>query len=159
MHRRRFIQHTATSMSASLLASGVLSGRTANAAQPNVRLHSRPPKLDGVQLAIATICTDGFGNRHHEPAMKFIPEFGFKNVELNLWYPNQITPRYISQLKQRCADTGLTPISVQGSSFGAEGRHALMKDYSHKLLMMQYARQLGCNIVSSQDPSGVRKAN
>lgn len=146
MHRRRFIQHTASSMGAGLIASG-LPGRRATAGPPNDRSTIRTPKLDGVQLAIASICTDGFGNRHHEPAMEFIPQFGFKNVELNLWYPDQITPSYIARLKQRCADAGLKPISVQGSSFGAEGRHAVMKDYSHKLLMMQYARQLGCHIV------------
>ena len=103
--------------------------------------------FDHVELAIATICTDGFANKHHEPAMKFIPQFGFRNVELNLWYPDQITPHYITQLKQRCQDAGLKPISVQGSGFGGDGRSGTLKDVSHKLLMMQYARQLDCHIV------------
>ena len=103
--------------------------------------------FDRVELAIATICTDGFANKHHEPAIKFIPQFGFRNVELNLWYPDQITPHYIAQLKQRCQDAGLKPISVQGSGFGGDGRSGTLKDVSHKLLMMQYARQLDCHIV------------
>jgi len=149
MQRRSFVRHAAFSFGASLLSAndGSLPFRGASAAQPDQRSGVKTPKLKGVQLAIATICTDGFGNKHHEPAMKFIPQFGFKNVELNLLYPDQITPSYVSKLKQRCADAGLNSISVQSTSFGAEGRHAVMKDYSHKLLMMQHARQLGCQIV------------
>lgn len=104
--------------------------------------------FDKIDLAIATICTDGFGNRHHEPAMEFIPQFGFRNVELNLWYPDQLTPPYIDRLQSRCADAGLSPISIQGSGFGAPGgRNGIIKDVSHKLLCMQYAKQLGCHIV------------
>ena len=102
----------------------------------------------GVQLAIATICTDGFANQHHEPAMRYIPEFGYRNVELNLWFSDQITPDYIQQLSERCAKVGLTPISIQGTGFGVhDGRNGIIKDLSHKLMMMQYAKQLGCRIV------------
>lgn len=147
MHRRQFIQHATRSVGIGVVATGLLPRHGAMASPPKDPVSVRTPALRGVQLAIATICTDGFGNRHHEPAMEFIRSFGFKNVELNLWYPDQITPSYIATLTRRCADAGLKPISVQGSSFGAEGRHALMKDYAHKLLMMQYARALGCQIV------------
>ncbi len=38
------------------------------------------PGAAGARLAIATICTDGFGNQHHEPAIRHIPAMGFKNV-------------------------------------------------------------------------------
>lgn len=105
-------------------------------------------RISGVELAIATICTDGFGNRHHEPAMEYIPKLGYRNVELNLWYPDQITPNYVAGLKKRCANAGLNPVSVQSTGFGVEGRrNGVMKDVSHKLLMMNYAKQLDCNIV------------
>lgn len=104
--------------------------------------------FSGIELAIATICTDGFVNQHHEPAMEFIPQFGFRNVELNLWYPEHIRPAYTRQLKSRCADAGLRPISVQGTGFAAQGgRDGIIKDVSHKLLLMQYARDLDCRIV------------
>lgn len=143
MRRRQLIQCAAGSLGTGMLASTLLPFRNARAA----RREARTTSLDGIQLAIATICTDGFGNQHHEPAMEFIPQLGFKNVELNLWYPDQITPSYIGNLKQRCKDSGIIPISLQGTSFGADGRSAVIKDYSHKLLMMQYAKQLGCGIV------------
>ena len=147
MHRRKFASGTVGSIGAGMLASTLIPSRTSIAVHRDNQLTELNRSLDGVQLAIATICTDGFGNQHHKPAMEIIPHLGFKNVELNLWYPDQITPSYIAKLKERCTASGLKPISVQGSSFGAEGRQAVMKDYSHKLLMMQYASQLGCNIV------------
>lgn len=106
------------------------------------------PRQRAVELAIATICVDGFTNQHHEPAMEWIPKLGFQNVELNLWYADQITPTYVGKLHERCIEAGLTPISVQGTAFGVDGgRSGLMKDVSHKLLMMQYAKRLGCRIV------------
>lgn len=146
MDRRDFVQRSALSFGAGLLTNSFFAGQ-AGAEPPAQQAAAAKPQLKGVRLAIATICTDGFSNQHHEPAMKFLPQIGFKNVELNLLYPDQIAPSYVSKLKQRCAEAGLTPTSVQGTSFGADGRHAVMKDYSHKLLMMQHAQQLGCRIV------------
>ena len=100
-----------------------------------------------MELAIATICVDGFANRHHEPSFKIIPSLGFKNVEFNLWYPDVITPSYMRSLKQRCAETGLTPISLQGVGFGGEGNGGISKDIAHKLVLMDGCRTLGCHIV------------
>ncbi|MEM7384538.1 MAG: hypothetical protein AAF514_06290 [Verrucomicrobiota bacterium] len=62
--------------------------------------------FSGVKLAVATICADGFSNRQHQPSMKFLRGFGFENVELNLWYPEHLTPRYIRDLKTRCIEAG-----------------------------------------------------
>lgn len=98
----------------------------------------------GVELAIATICTDGFGNHNHEPAFRVIPGLGFKNVEFNVWYPQTITPRYIRDLKARCVQTGLKAVCLQGSSFGGEGNSGVIKDISHKLVLMDACRELGC---------------
>ena len=103
--------------------------------------------FQGVQLAIATICTDGFGNQHHQPAFEVIPKLGFKNVEFNLWYPDTITPQYIQSIKQRCSETRLTPVSLQGSGFGGEGNGGLSKDVAHKLILMQGCKSLDCHIV------------
>ncbi|MEM7558179.1 MAG: sugar phosphate isomerase/epimerase family protein [Planctomycetota bacterium] len=145
MQRRNFLGQSA--VATSLLVGGTACRSWGLPSAVAASALNTATRLEGVQLAIATICTDGFANRHHEPAMQVIPETGFKNVELNLWYPDQITPSYIAKLKDRCADAEINPISVQGTGFGADGRHAVMKDYSHKLLMMQYAKQLGCKIV------------
>lgn len=129
---------------AAVAASGFL-------ASDHQSLKADPPKgfagFQGVHLAIATICTDGFGNHHHEPAFRVIPELGFSNVEFNLWYPDTITPRYIRSIRRRCDETGLTPISLQGSGFGGEGNSGLTKDVAHKLALMQGCKALGCHIV------------
>lgn len=110
--------------------------------------------IEGVHLAIATICTDGFGNHHHAPAFRVIPELGLKNVEFNLWYPDTITPGYLRGIKERCAATGLVPVSLQGSSFGAEGNAGVLKDLAHKLTLMRGCVELGCHIVKC---TGVRR--
>lgn len=143
MRRREFSGLAAAGAVAATLAPNrfLLSGCLA-AAQPR--------GFDGfqfVELAIATICTDGFGNHGHRPAFDSIPSFGFKNVEFNLWYPDTITPQYIESIGKRCEQTGLKPISLQGTGFGGAARDGLIKDVSHKLLLMQYCQQLDCHIV------------
>lgn len=97
-----------------------------------------------VDLAIATICTDGFENRRHEPAFRLIPQIGVKNVEFNVWFADTITPNYFADLKERSARAGLRPVCVQGSTFGGEGRGGVLKDVGHKLALMYGARELGC---------------
>ena len=145
MDRKQFLHAAAAATFTSVLPKRPARGTPQDKQQQS---ESQLPTIDGVQLAIASICTDGFGNQHHEPAMKFIPQLGFKNVELNLLYPDHITPRYVSRLKQRCQDAGLKPVSLHGIGFGAQGgKNGIVKDVAHKLLMMQYARQLDCHIV------------
>lgn len=126
---------------------------------------SRPPTTPEkpfVDLAIATLCTDGFGNRGHEPAFRLIPQIGFRNVEFNVWYPNTITPSYLATIASRCEATGLRPISLQGTGFGAEGRSGVIKDVGHKLSLMYGCRQLGCRRIkctgAGRDTQGGLKA-
>ena len=137
-NRRYFLTSTA------LAAAGTLasSSRRAWGAQPK-----NVSEIRGIELAIATICCDGFANRHHEPSFKLIPQTGFRNVEFNLWYPDTITPQYLESLKERCNQTGLTPVSLQGSGFGGEGNAGIIKDISHKLTLMHGCQQLGCRRV------------
>jgi sugar phosphate isomerase/epimerase len=100
-----------------------------------------------VDLAVATICTDGFANRHHEPAFRLLPQTGLHNVEFNVWFADTITPGYMTGLKERSARAGLRPISLQGTAFGGENRVGVLKDVGHKLALMYGARELGCRIV------------
>lgn len=138
INRRDFVTKTA---STALVASALGAAGWAASRSGSVR------SIKGIQLAIATICVDGFGNHHHEPTFRVVPELGFKNVEFNLWYPDTIVPRYIEGLQQRCLETRLNPISVQGSGFGGEGRTGLNKDLSHKLLLLDHCQRLGCRVV------------
>jgi len=98
-----------------------------------------------VELAIATITCDGFGDENFEKAFAVIPRLPFKNVEFNCWYGRNLTPNGIRSIKERCRQHSLIPICVQGSSFGASGN--VIKDVTHKLWNMEAARQLGCKRV------------
>lgn len=101
------------------------------------------PSLNGIQLAIATICCDGFGDEDFEPSFEIIPKTGFRNVEFNCWYPRNLTPTGLTRITERCKKRGLTPICVQGTAFG-DGK---VKDVSHKLWCLEAAKTLGCHRV------------
>ncbi len=110
-------------------------------------LHSvDKPNLDrrhGVEIAVATICLDGFGDENFEQAFDIIPKTPIKNIEFNVWHPRTITPSGIEGIRRRCYEHGLKPISLQGSSFGEH----VTKDVAHKLWLMEKARDLGCRRV------------
>jgi sugar phosphate isomerase/epimerase len=102
-------------------------------------------KQKRVELAIATITCDGFGDENFEHAFSLIPALPYKNVEFNCWYGRNLTPQGIQSIKGRCGQHKLKPVCVQGSSFGASGN--IIKDVTHKLWNMEAARQLGCKRV------------
>ena len=130
--RRSFVQHS------SALLAGLGLGVKATAA-PKAGIDKRKR----VELAIATICLDGFGDEYFEPAFDIIPKTGIKNVEFNVWYPRTVTPSGIDSIRDRCYANGLRPISLQGTSFGDN----VLKDVTHKLWLMEQARALGCRRV------------
>jgi sugar phosphate isomerase/epimerase len=138
LSRRTFLKTAAT---ASAAASPFVAA-TSRAATP-VRAKEKP----FVDLAIATICTDGFAHHRHEPAFRLLPEIGVRNVEFNVWFPDTITPTYMAGLRERSARAGLRPVCVQGSSFGGDGRQGVLKDVGHKIALMYGARELGCRRV------------
>lgn len=140
--RRNFLKTIGGAAALPLLASG-----TTNAATPAVGTAASPAEKSFRDLAVATICTDGFGHRRHEPAFRLLPQLGVNNVEFNVWYPDTITPNYFRGLKERSARAGLKPVCVQGSGFGSEGASGVMKDVGHKLALMYGARELGCRRV------------
>jgi sugar phosphate isomerase/epimerase len=105
---------------------------------------AQPPRKK-TELAVATITCDGFEDKNFKRAFEVIPQLPFKNVEFNCWYARNLTPSGIRSIKERCEEHGLTPICVQGSSFGANGN--IIKDVAHKLWNMETARQLGCRRV------------
>jgi sugar phosphate isomerase/epimerase len=98
-----------------------------------------------VELAIATITMDGFGDHNFEKAFQILPQLPFKNIEFNCWYGRTLTPNGIRNIKEKCTQLGLTPVCVQGSSFGAEGN--IVKDVAHKLWNIQAAKELECRRV------------
>ena len=138
--RRQFLHQSVLGATGAAVVGGSMQSQAA----------MKPKGFDGIQgvhLAIATICTDGFSNHHHEPAFRLIPGMGFQNVEFNLWYPDLITPSYFRSIRERCYRAGLTPVSLQGTSFGGEGRTGVIKDLSHKLILMEGIELLGGRMV------------
>jgi sugar phosphate isomerase/epimerase len=107
--------------------------------------YSENRKKKRVEMAIATITMDGFGDMNFEKAFQYLPQLPYKNVEFNCWYGRNLTPIGIRSIKARCKQHNLQPICVQGSSFGAEGN--IIKDVTHKLWNMEAAKQLGCRRV------------
>jgi sugar phosphate isomerase/epimerase len=128
-------------------SSALLAGFGFGLTSPGQNSINRPPadvdQMQGVQLAIATICLDGFGDENFEPAFRIIPQTGIKNVEFNVWYPRNITPAGLASIQERCYENGLKPISLQGTSFGDN----VLKDVTHKLWLMEKAKALGCRRV------------
>ena len=113
------------------------------ASSPRERTSEPVVEGKGVELAIATIVLDGFGDENFQHAFRIVPQLGLRNVEFNVWYPRNVTPAGIESIRRRCEDTGLRPISLQGTSFGGN----VLKDVTHKLWHMEQARALGCRRV------------
>lgn len=134
--RRSFLKAAGLGMGGAALM-GTLQSSSAETVTDDV------DRRDGVELAIATICIDGFGDEYFEPAFDTIPKTGFQNIEFNVWYPRTITPEGVESIRERCYENGLTPISLQGSSFGGDA----LKDVTHKLWLMRKAKELGCRRV------------
>lgn len=138
--------HKETSRRDFLKTTGVgLTGLTLPAFAADTVAPDNLPKKKQVELAIATITCDGFGDRNFERAFAVIPKLPFRNVEFNCWYARNLTPQGIEGIKERCEHHRLTPICIQGSSFGAAGN--IIKDVTHKLWNMEAARRLGCRRV------------
>lgn len=132
LNRRTFVKNTST------LLAGLSAGFPAFSAKEN-----SPEKEKKVELAIATICLDGFGDEYFEKAFELIPQIGIKNVEFNVWHSRTITPSGIHSIMDRCYEKGLRPICLQGTAFGAPD----LKDVTHKLWLMEQAKKLGCRRV------------
>jgi sugar phosphate isomerase/epimerase len=132
INRRSFVK------SSSALLAGLSLG-TGTSASPEKDVDA----MKGVQLAIATICLDGFGNEYFEKAFEVIPKTGIKNVEFNVWYSRTVTPSGIASIQERCYENGLKPISVHGTPFGG----SVIKDVTHKLWLMDQVKSIGCRRV------------
>lgn len=115
----------------------------ARASSPRAPARDPVDQRRGVELAIATITMDGFGDENFRRAFEVAPRVGIRNVEFNVWHPRNVTPAGIEGIAERCAASGLRPICLQGSSFGGN----VVKDVTHKLWLMEQVRVLGARRV------------
>jgi sugar phosphate isomerase/epimerase len=132
--RRAFIG--ATAVGAAGLAIG---GGVASAAQRRDHVD----RTQGVELAIATIVLDGFGDEGFEHAFRIAPQLGIRNVEFNVWFPRTVTLEGMERIQEGCYRHGLKPVCLQGTGFGGN----VLKDVTHKLWLMEQIKRLGARRV------------
>jgi sugar phosphate isomerase/epimerase len=101
-----------------------------------------------IRLSCSTLCFDGFEDNDFALSLEMMPKAGYRYVELNCWHPSNLTPAKTRELRRRCDEAGLTPATVYGSSFGGD----LTKDVTHKIRMIEAARELGCRRISATGP-------
>lgn len=65
-----------------------------------------------VQMSVASICTDGFGDEDFAPLIEIAPSLGVKNVELMCWHPRTLTRAGAARNQTRLAKAGLTATSI-----------------------------------------------
>jgi sugar phosphate isomerase/epimerase len=134
MNRRKFLA------AATVAAGSAATVLASNSPRPKPKNLSEPAF---VQMAIATICMDGFGDENFAPSFDIAPKLGIRNIEFNTWYPRNLTPAGLEGIISRCARAGLKPIGVQGNAF-TDGK---TPDVAHKLWCLEAARRLGARRV------------
>lgn len=127
--RRTFVE------TAALGVAGLALGSRTAAAQRGDEVD----RTKGVELAIATITMDGFGDEYFQHAFRIAPLVGIRNVEFNVWFPRTVTPQGMERIQEGCYRHGLKPICLQGTGFGGN----VLKDVTHKLWLMEQIKRLG----------------
>jgi sugar phosphate isomerase/epimerase len=128
-------------------ALGLASGPAAAARRPPPGRGAGLLGRKTVEVAIATITCDGFGDEDFGPAFDTIPRLGVRNVEFNCWYARNLTPAGLEGIKRRCQATGLRPVSLQGNGFVAGDRTEIAREVHRLLWLLESCRRLGCRIV------------
>ncbi len=94
-----------------------------------------------IKLACATISTDGFDQNNFNTAFEALPKVGIRFVEFNSWIPDNISEESVKSIKQRCNETGLTPLSIYSDGF--------IDNEEISVRMMDAALELGCRRIVS----------
>lgn len=97
-----------------------------------------------MHVAAATICFDAFEDTDFIYSFSNLAACGYRYVEFNAWFPQNLTFTKARDLKRRCEQTGLVPAVLHGNGFGATDRNSLSKDIAHKLRMLEMAQEIGC---------------
>jgi inosose dehydratase len=104
------------------------------------------------RLSSSTLSCDGFEDNDFRNTFKYMRSIGFRHIELNMWHPDNLTPRKVRDVRRRCDEASLVPIAVYGSGFSC----SVDKEIAHKIRMIDVACELGCRRIvtsGSGDPS------
>ena len=113
---------------------------------------------NGIDLAMATLCCDGFSDEDFAFAYATMPGLGVTNVEFNCWYPRNLTPRGVDSISRRCAASGLTPVSLHVPGYSAATSGELTREVARWTWLIEACRRLDVRLLkatgSARDEGG-----
>lgn len=100
-----------------------------------------------ILLAASSLTFDGFENNDFLRTFNLASKAGYKRIEFNCWYADTLTPQKMMDLKRRCENAGLQPISVHVSPFGGNDSRDIALNTAHKIRAIEAVKELGCRRV------------
>lgn len=115
-----------------------------------------------VQVSVASICADGFGDEDYVPFLDIMPRTGVKTVELMCWHPRNVTRSGLARNRQRLLNLGLNPGSIHFLAFNGSDIHETTQ-VAHFLWMLEACKILGVSVLkftgaNRNVPNGLKKA-
>lgn len=105
-----------------------------------------------IEIAVATIGADHFGDEDFEYALDVLPRLGVPNAELMCWHPRNVTPSGLKRNRQRFLDAGLKPVSIHFKPFRGPGPFDIANEVSLFLWMFNACRELGATVLKFGGP-------
>ncbi len=102
-----------------------------------------------IDLAMATLCCDGFGDEDFRYAFETMPSLGITNVEFNCWYPRNLTPAGIDSIRRRCEDSGLRPVSLHVPGYSAASRSELTRETARWIWLLEACQRLDVRLLKA----------
>lgn len=115
-----------------------------------------------VQISVASICADGFGDEDYVPFLEIMPGTRIKNVELMCWHPRNVTRSGLERNRRRLSDLGLHAGSIHFLAFNGSDIHETTQ-VAHFLWMLEACQILGVSVLkftgtNRSVPNGLAKA-
>ena len=102
-----------------------------------------------IDLAMATLCCDGFGDEDFGFAFDTMPSLGITNVEFNCWYPRNLTPAGIESIRRRCDGSGLRPVSLHVPGYSAASPSELTRETARWTWLLEACERLDVRLLKA----------
>src|ERR1700754_4043558 len=99
-----------------------------------------------IQIAVASIGADHFGDEDFAYALDVLPKLGVPNAELMCWHARNITPHGLERNRERFLAAGLNPVSVHFLPFRGAASH-VTTEVSNFLWMLHACTVLGATVL------------
>ena len=97
-----------------------------------------------ITLAAASLSFDGFEDADFAATFDLAPRIGFRALELNCWYPRNLSAAGVRSIRRRCDENGLQPVSLHFTEIGGENPNELSKSLTYGMRGIDMAAELGC---------------